>query len=66
MLTLLQNIYDGAILAMVLCTFLFYRQLKKQKRERKLTRFEWVMYIVAHLAILFWAASVLLFMLDGQ
>lgn len=66
MLTLLQNIYSGAILAMVLCTFLFYRLLKKHKKERELTKFESIMYVIAHLAIFLWATSGLILVLDKQ
>ena len=43
---------------------LFYRYLKKIKRERKLTGFEITMYIMTQLAYFIWAATTFLEMLS--
>ncbi|PFJ17206.1 hypothetical protein COD67_04170 [Bacillus cereus] len=40
-----------------ICSFCFYRYLKKIRRERKLTGFEFTMYIVTKLAYFIWATT---------
>ncbi len=52
---LVENLYQMSIVLLLLCSFCFYRYLKKMKRERKLTGFELTMYIVTQLAYFIWA-----------
>ncbi|WP_244547988.1 MULTISPECIES: hypothetical protein [unclassified Bacillus (in: firmicutes)] len=60
LISLLENIHKAAVLLLVLCSFLYYRQLKKVKRERNLSSFEFTMYILTQLAYFLWAGSLLL------
>ncbi|MED4473871.1 MULTISPECIES: hypothetical protein [Bacillaceae] len=64
MVTLLEEIHQASILLLLVCSFLYYRHLKKIKRERELTPFEFSMFIVTQLAYLLWAGSYLLLFLD--
>ncbi|MBE5106703.1 hypothetical protein IGI01_15890 [Bacillus thuringiensis] len=57
---LVENLYQLSIVLLLLCSFCFYRYLKKMKRERKLTGFELMMYIVTQLAYFIWATTTLL------
>ncbi|WP_088344652.1 hypothetical protein [Bacillus cereus] len=61
---LVDNLYQMSIVLLILCSFCFYRYLKKIKRERKLTGFEITMYIVTQLAYFIWAATTSLKMLS--
>ncbi|OBZ54757.1 hypothetical protein UN66_25565 [Bacillus cereus] len=45
---------------LLLCSFFSVRLLKKIKRERKLTTFEFTMYVIIRIAILFWLTSFIL------
>ncbi|KAB2443732.1 hypothetical protein [Bacillus luti] len=58
--TLLENIYKISIAILLLCSFFSVRLLKKIKRERKLTTFEFTMYVIIRIAILFWLTSFIL------
>ncbi|MDE5414358.1 hypothetical protein N7Z68_13335 [Alkalihalobacillus sp. MEB203] len=58
--SLLENIHELSVLLLLLCTFFFYRHLKKLKRERKLTAFEFCMLIITQIAYLLWAALYLI------
>lgn len=58
--SLLENIYKISIAVLFLCSFFSVRLLKKIKRERKLTTFEFTMYVIIRIAILFWLSSFLL------
>ena len=58
--SLLENIYKVSIAVLLLCSFFSVRLLKKIKRERKLTTFEFTMYVIIRIAILFWLASFIL------
>ncbi|MFU2030377.1 hypothetical protein [Bacillus wiedmannii] len=58
--TLLENIYKISIAVLLLCSFFSVRLLKKIKRERKLTTFEFTMYVIIRIAILFWLTSFIL------
>ncbi|GAB6434176.1 MULTISPECIES: hypothetical protein [Bacillus] len=58
--SLLENIYKISIAVLLLCSFFSVRLLKKIKRERKLTTFEFTMYVIIRIAILFWLASFIL------
>ncbi|MGE7770957.1 hypothetical protein ACQKMK_10510 [Viridibacillus arvi] len=57
---LLENIYEISIAILVLCSIFSVRLLKKIKRERKLSSFEFAMYIIIRIAIFLWLASFLL------
>ncbi|MGH0594422.1 hypothetical protein [Bacillus pretiosus] len=46
-----------SLLLMFLSTFIFYRYLKKVRRERKLTGFEWTMYFVTQFATVIWTIT---------
>ncbi|AXK18561.1 MULTISPECIES: hypothetical protein [Bacillus] len=61
---LVENLYQLSIFLLLLCSFCFYRYLKKMKRERKLTGFEITMYIMTQLAYFIWATTTLLKMLS--
>ncbi|MFD2679151.1 hypothetical protein [Bacillus seohaeanensis] len=61
---LLENIHEASVLLLLLCSFFYYRHLKKIKRERKLSFFEYSMFIITQLAYLLWAGSYLLLILD--
>ncbi|HDR3489767.1 hypothetical protein QMA02_02155 [Bacillus wiedmannii] len=58
--SLLENIYKISIAVLLLCSFFSVRLLKKIKRERKLTTFEFTMYVIIRIAILFWLSSFIL------
>ncbi|MBB6447148.1 uncharacterized protein with PQ loop repeat [Bacillus benzoevorans] len=60
MITVVENIYGLSIAILLLCSFFYVRQLKKTKRERKLTTFEYVMYLITQIAIVLWVGSFLL------
>ncbi|MGE6500498.1 hypothetical protein ACQKF0_09095 [Bacillus wiedmannii] len=51
---IVHDLQQLSLLLMFLSTFIFYRYLKKVKRERKLTGFEWTMYFVTQFATLIW------------
>ncbi|WP_324659059.1 hypothetical protein [Bacillus cereus] len=58
--SLLENIYKMSIAVLLLCSVFSVRLLKKIKRERNLTPFEFTMYVIIRIAILFWLASFIL------
>ncbi|WP_377866091.1 hypothetical protein [Bacillus sp. R86525] len=57
---LLENIYKMSIAILLLCSVFSVRLLKKIKRERNLTPFEFTMYVIIRIAILFWLTSFIL------
>ncbi|MFJ8099813.1 hypothetical protein [Lysinibacillus sp. NPDC096212] len=57
---LLENIYQISIAFLLLCSIFSVRLLKNLKRERKLSFFEYTMYIIIRIAIFLWLASFLL------
>ncbi|WP_083446171.1 hypothetical protein [Viridibacillus arvi] len=57
---LLENIYEISIAILLLCSIFSVRLLKKIKRERKLSSFEFAMYVIIRIAIFLWLASFLL------
>ncbi|HFK1785413.1 hypothetical protein [Bacillus cereus] len=52
---IVDDLQQLSLLLMFLSTFIFYRYLKRVRRERKLTGFEWTMYFVTQFATLIWA-----------
>ncbi|MGK0531708.1 hypothetical protein [Bacillus sp. 'calajunan'] len=58
--SLLENIYKISIAVLLLCSFFSVKLLKRIKRERKLTTFEFTMYVIIRIAILFWLTSFIL------
>ncbi|MES5954508.1 hypothetical protein QCI42_13785 [Bacillus fungorum] len=58
--SLLENIYKMSIAVLLLCSLFSVKLLKKIKRERKLTTFEFTMYVIIRIAIFFWLASFIL------
>jgi uncharacterized protein with PQ loop repeat len=60
LINVLENIYGLSIAILLLCSFFYVRQLKKTKRERKLTTFESAMYLITQIAIILWVGSFLL------
>ncbi|PFK20257.1 hypothetical protein COJ05_18035 [Bacillus cereus] len=58
--SLLENIYKISIAILLLCSVFSIRLLKKIKRERKLSPFEFTMYIIIGIAIFFWLTSFIL------
>ncbi|HHT7190290.1 TPA: hypothetical protein ACTZ5N_003698 [Bacillus cereus] len=59
-ISLLENVYKISIAVLLLCSFFSIRLLKKIKRERKLSPFEFTMYVIIRIAILFWLTSFIL------
>nr|WP_309228360.1 hypothetical protein [Virgibacillus sp. NKC19-3] len=59
----LENLHQLSILLLVICSFFYWRHLKNIKRERKLSAFEYIMYIMTQVAYVVWAATFLLLML---
>ncbi|HFJ9424332.1 hypothetical protein [Bacillus cereus] len=59
-INLLENIYKMSIAILLLCSLYSVRLFKKIKRERNLTPFEFTMYVIIRIAILFWLASFIL------
>ena len=57
--SLLENVYKMSIAVLLLCSFYSVRLFKKIK-ERNLTPFEFTMYVIIRIAILFWLASFIL------
>ncbi|MBE7103535.1 hypothetical protein ACWFRC_21025 [Bacillus cereus] len=54
---IVDDLQQLSLLLMFLSTLIFYRYLKKIKRERKLTFFEVTMYFVTQFATLIWAIT---------
>ncbi|MBE7121725.1 hypothetical protein [Bacillus cereus] len=54
---IVDDLQQLSLLLMFLSTLIFYRYLKKIKRERKLTFFEVTMYFVTQFATLIWALT---------
>lgn len=59
-ISLLENVYKISIAILLLCSFFSVRLLRKIKRERKLIPFEFTMYVIICIAILFWLTSFIL------
>lgn len=59
-ISLLENVYKISIAILLLCSFFSVRLLRKVKRERKLTPFEFTIYVIIRIAILFWLTSFIL------
>ncbi|MRD35286.1 hypothetical protein [Bacillus cereus] len=57
---LLENIYKMSIAVLLLCSVFSVKLLRKIKRERNLTPFEFTMYVIIRIAILFWLTSFIL------
>lgn len=58
--SLLENVYKISIAVLLLCSVFSVRVLRKIKRERNLTPFEFTMYVIIRIAIFFWLASFIL------
>ncbi|MEG0259642.1 MAG: hypothetical protein RR595_14360 [Lysinibacillus sp.] len=63
--SLLENIHTASLAILLICSFFYYRQLKKMKRKRRLSTFEFSMYIILQLAYLLSASSYLLILLGA-
>ncbi|MCQ6355335.1 MULTISPECIES: hypothetical protein [Bacillus cereus group] len=59
-ISLLEKVYELSIAILLLCSIFSVRLLRKIKRERKLSPFEFTMYIIIRIAILFWLTSFIL------
>ncbi|MGE7952561.1 hypothetical protein [Lysinibacillus xylanilyticus] len=57
---LLENVYQLSIAVLLLCSVISVRLLKNLKRERKLSSFEYTMYLIIRIAIFLWLVSFLL------
>nr|WP_246593745.1 hypothetical protein [Evansella tamaricis] len=64
MVSLLENIFQISAIILLLCSFYYYRHFKKVKRERKLTLFEFTIYIITQVAFFLCAGSYLIMLLD--
>lgn len=59
-ISLLENVYEFSIAVLLLCSLFTVRLLKKIKRERKLSVFEFTMNMLIRIAIFLWLTSFLL------
>ena len=59
-ISLLENVYELSIAVLLLCSLFSVRFFKKIKRERKLSVFEFTMYMLIRIAIFLWLTSFLL------
>ncbi|WP_179133902.1 hypothetical protein [Halobacillus massiliensis] len=57
MVQLIENIYELSIVMLLISSFMFFLYLKKRKRERKLTTFEWGMMLIIQITFFLWAGS---------
>nr|WP_082332585.1 hypothetical protein [Lysinibacillus contaminans] len=64
MVILLENIFQVSAIILLLCSFYYYRHFKKIRRERKLTLFEFSIYVITQVAIYLCAGSYMLLFLD--
>ncbi|MEK5233827.1 hypothetical protein MHB42_19215 [Lysinibacillus sp. FSL K6-0232] len=64
MVNLLESVFQISAIVLLLCSFYYYRHLKKIKRERKLTAFELSIYVITRIALFLCAGSYLLLFLD--
>ncbi|MFB7159333.1 hypothetical protein [Lysinibacillus sp. NPDC056232] len=61
---ILEGIQEIAAFVLLFCGYIYFRQLKNKRLERKLSWFEIVMYVITGIAIFFFAGSFLLLFLD--
>ncbi|AOC92336.1 hypothetical protein C3733_04245 [Bacillus amyloliquefaciens] len=52
-----EDLSELSHLILLFCSFLFYRTLKKAKRERKLTVFEIILMLLIPFGVFSWAVS---------
>ncbi|CAI9391180.1 hypothetical protein ACTQ5K_13855 [Niallia sp. Sow4_A1] len=64
MINLLETINQLSVVLLLLCTFFYYWHLKRNKKQRKLTTFEFWMFFTIKLAIFVGAGSYVLLFLD--
>ncbi|WP_349205208.1 hypothetical protein [Niallia hominis] len=64
MINLLETINQLSLVLLLLCTFFYYWHLKKNKKQRKLTTFEFLDVFTIKLAIFVGAGSYVLLFLD--
>ncbi|WP_400247568.1 hypothetical protein AB3U99_11050 [Niallia sp. JL1B1071] len=63
-INLLETINQLSVVLLLLCTFFYYWHLKRTKRQRKLTTFEFWMFFTIKIAIFVGASSYVLLFLD--
>jgi len=59
-ISLLENVYELSMAVLLLCSLFSVRLFKKLKRERKLSVFEFTMYMLIRIVIFLWLTSFLL------
>ncbi|HSO56694.1 MAG TPA: hypothetical protein VLQ66_00530 [Paenisporosarcina sp.] len=64
MVGLLESIYQISGVALIICAIYYYFHFKKIKKERKLTKVELSVYVITQIAMILWASSSLLLILD--
>ncbi|MFJ8264267.1 hypothetical protein ACIQ4I_20375 [Rummeliibacillus sp. NPDC094406] len=64
MVSLLENTFQISAVILLICAVYYYRHFKKTKRERKLTSFEFLIYIITRIAIYLCTISYILLFLD--
>ena len=64
MINFLEDVQELSAIVLLFCGYAFIRLLKKTKRERKLTKYEIIMYIVTATATFLFAGTYFLFFLD--
>jgi uncharacterized protein with PQ loop repeat len=57
---LLENIFEISIAVVLLCSIFSLRLYRKVKREKKLSPFDSMIYLIIRIAIFLWLASFLL------
>ncbi|AXI11124.1 hypothetical protein CUC15_07265 [Oceanobacillus zhaokaii] len=56
--------HELSVVLLFLCLFIYYWHLRKIKRQRKLSSFEFFMFIMIQIGYFLWAGSYLLLFLD--
>ena len=64
MVSVLENLHQFSLIMLFVCLFFLYRYLKKLKRERTLTSFEYSMFLIIKVSYFICAGSYVLLFLD--
>lgn len=64
LVNLLENVYQLSAVILLICAVYYYRHFVKTKRARKLTPFEFSIYMITQIALYLCAGSYILLLLD--
>jgi uncharacterized protein with PQ loop repeat len=64
-INILEGLEKVTALVLLFCSYVYLRQLKKKRKEGKLSKFEITMYIITGLATFLYAISYFLLFLDN-